>query len=104
MQIKIPYNVSSKDAATLGIGLFTVGQSLYQSLGLPLPTQPATERFPILIYGGSTATGTLAIQFAKLYAEIFTLPTCIFCLQNLETITILDLFILVFVLIQYFSI
>ena len=44
----------------------TVGQSLYQSLKLPFPTQPAHQPFPLLIYGGSTATGTLAIQFAKL--------------------------------------
>ncbi len=44
----------------------TVGQALYQSLKLPLPTQPARHPFPLLIYGGSTATGTLAIQFAKL--------------------------------------
>lgn len=68
VQIKIPDNVSSIDAATLGVGIFTVGQALYQSLGLPLPTEAAKEPFPVLIYGGSTATGTLAIQFAKLYA------------------------------------
>jgi len=44
----------------------TVGQALYQSLKLPLPTQPAECALPLLIYGGSTATGTLAIQFAEL--------------------------------------
>lgn len=42
------------------------GQGLYQSLGLPLPTAPATEPIPLLIYGGSTATGLLGIQFARL--------------------------------------
>lgn len=41
------------------------GQGLYQSLKLPLPGSPATESFPILIYGGSTATGVLGIQYAK---------------------------------------
>ncbi|KAI9341359.1 chaperonin 10-like protein [Obelidium mucronatum] len=69
IQSKIPENLSFEEAATLGVGIFTVGQGLYQSLGLPLPstTQPVTATGnTILIYGGSTATGALAIQFAKL--------------------------------------
>jgi len=45
---------------------FSVGQALYQSLELPWPTSPAKEAFPILIYGASSATGALAVQFAKL--------------------------------------
>ena len=61
-----PSSMSSEEAATLGVGVTTVGQSLYQSLGLPLPTKPASTPFSILIYGGSTATGALAIQYAKL--------------------------------------
>lgn len=69
VQLKIPDSLSFEEAATLGLGTTTVGQALYQSLGLPLPDQPAKEKFPILIYGGSTATGTLAIQFAKLYVK-----------------------------------
>lgn len=66
IQLKIPEGVSFEDAATLGVGITTIGQGLYQSLELPLPTEPSKERFPLLIYGGSTATGALAIQFAKL--------------------------------------
>ena len=66
VQMAIPNGVSFEEAATLGVGVFTVGQGLYQSLGLPFPTEPAKEAFPVLIYGGSTATGSLAIQFAKL--------------------------------------
>ena len=63
---KIPDSMSFEDTATLGVGVTTVGQALYMTLGLPLPTEPATTPILILIYGGSTATGTLAIQYAKL--------------------------------------
>jgi NADPH:quinone reductase-like Zn-dependent oxidoreductase len=65
VQYKVPDNVSDEDASTLGVGIMTVGQGLYQSLGLPLP---GTEKLSksLLIYGGSTATGSLAIQFAQL--------------------------------------
>ena len=66
VQMHIPANLSFEQAATLGVGINTVAQGLYQSLGLAWPTEPLSEPIPILIYGGSTATGTLAIQFAKL--------------------------------------
>ncbi|KAF3387451.1 Protein TOXD [Penicillium rolfsii] len=66
LQWKIPEHMSFQEAATLGVGILTVGQGLYQNLKLALPTEPIKDATPILIYGGSTATGTLAIQFAKL--------------------------------------
>lgn len=66
VQTHIPERISFEEAATLGVGIVTVGQGLYQSLKLPLPTEPSKDGTPVLIYGGSTATGTLAIQFAKL--------------------------------------
>jgi NADPH:quinone reductase-like Zn-dependent oxidoreductase len=62
----IPPSVSFDDAATLGAGLSTIGLSLYSSLQLPLPSAPSKEPFPVFVYGGSTATGILAIQFMKL--------------------------------------
>jgi NADPH:quinone reductase-like Zn-dependent oxidoreductase len=62
----IPPSISFEDAATLGAGLVTIGLSLYKSLQLPLPSAPAKESFPVFVYGGSTATGILAIQFIKL--------------------------------------
>ena len=65
VQMKIPDNVSDEEASTLGVGISTVGQGLYQSLGLPLPGS-GDAGFPVLVYGGSTATGSLAIQYAKL--------------------------------------
>jgi NADPH:quinone reductase-like Zn-dependent oxidoreductase len=64
---KIPEKMSFEETATLGTGVTTIGQTLYMTLRLLLPTAPAEKAFPILIYGGSTATGTLAIQYAKLW-------------------------------------
>ncbi|KAI9826261.1 MAG: hypothetical protein M1826_006683 [Phylliscum demangeonii] len=75
LQIKIPENLSFEEAATVGVGITTAGQALYQSLGLPLPTHPAPKPFSVLIYGGSSATGTLAIQFAKL-SGLEVITTC----------------------------
>ncbi|KAJ5648630.1 Protein TOXD [Penicillium lividum] len=73
--MRLPDNLSFQEGATLGVGIATVGQALYQSLKLALPTDPITDATPILIYGGSTATGTLAIQFAKL-SGYTVLTTC----------------------------
>ncbi|KAF5618356.1 toxD [Fusarium sp. NRRL 52700] len=66
IQMKIPDNMSDEDAATQGVALITMGVGLYQHLHLPLPGAPAKEPFPVFIYGGSTAMGISAIQFAKL--------------------------------------
>jgi NADPH:quinone reductase-like Zn-dependent oxidoreductase len=65
---KIPEGFSYEETATLGTGITTVGQTLYMTMGIPLPGEKPAEGSPfILVYGGSSATGTLAIQFAKLY-------------------------------------
>lgn len=51
----------------MGCAIGTIGFGLYKVLGLPLPGEQGDgEQEPILIYGGSTATATIAIQFAKL--------------------------------------
>ncbi|KAF2463086.1 GroES-like protein [Lindgomyces ingoldianus] len=72
LQMRLADNISYTDAATLGVGITTVAQALYQSLGLPFPPAKVSSPTPILIYGASTATGTLAIQFAKLSGcEVF---------------------------------
>ena len=63
---QLPKDLTFEAAATLGVGVTTVGQALYRTLKLPLPTEPSKGNIAILIYGGSTATGTLAIQYAKL--------------------------------------
>lgn len=48
------------------MGITTVGQALCQSLNFPLPQSETTIYDYLLIYAGSTATGSLAIQFARL--------------------------------------
>ncbi|RAK99955.1 zinc-binding alcohol dehydrogenase family protein [Aspergillus ibericus CBS 121593] len=84
LQYRIPDKMSFEEAATLGLGVTTAAQGLYQSLRLALPTEPLQQSLPILIYGGSTATGTLAIQFAKLSGyEVLT--TC--SPRNFEQVT-----------------
>ena len=63
---RIPEKMSDQDASTLGVGMITCGQGLYQAMGLNYPGQEKKTNEYILIYGGSTATGTLGIQCAKL--------------------------------------
>ncbi|CAL5867038.1 uncharacterized protein PFLUO_LOCUS1250 [Penicillium psychrofluorescens] len=68
-QWRIPNNISFQQAATLGVGVSTVIQALYQLLDLKWPKNGLSStdnEGDILIYGGSTATGYLAIQFANL--------------------------------------
>ncbi|KAI0833905.1 putative alcohol dehydrogenase [Hypoxylon sp. FL0890] len=65
VQIKVPDNITDEQAATLGVSTITIAQGLYKHLGLPWPTEPAKEPFPVLIHGGSTATGLYGIQYAK---------------------------------------
>ena len=58
--------MSDEEAATLGAGIITCCQALYKSLGdIPMPGDGLYDGY-LLVYGGSTATGTMAIQYAKL--------------------------------------
>lgn len=100
VQTKIPNGMSYEDAASLGTAIMTVvrdlpihihsssyicistngrlcvkGQGMYKRLKLPLPSEPTRAPFPILIYGGSTATGMVGIQFAKL-SGLQVITTC----------------------------
>ncbi|KAB8346028.1 hypothetical protein FH972_023080 [Carpinus fangiana] len=79
--IKVPAGISDAEASTVGVGITTVGQALYQTLGLPWPDQSdagvagAAAGDAVLVYGGSTATGLFALQLAKL-SGLRVLTTC----------------------------
>ncbi|KAF2150400.1 GroES-like protein [Myriangium duriaei CBS 260.36] len=62
----VPNNLSFEQAATLPIGVITLGLALYKNLGLPLPGHGDGKGQWLLVYGGSTASGSLAIQYGKL--------------------------------------
>lgn len=75
VQMRIPNNLTFQQAATLGVGISTVGLTLYHRMKLNLPNDPVAQPVSILIYGGSSATGSLMIQFAKL-SGYRVLTTC----------------------------
>lgn len=62
---RIPDWMSYEDASTFGVAVATCGGALYRHLKLPMPDQPARKPFYVLVSGGATATGTVAIQLLK---------------------------------------
>ena len=66
--IKLPNSISFEEGASFGVGIGTGILALFRSLALPgSPKDPAKVPKKVLVYGGSTATGTLAIQLLKMY-------------------------------------
>ncbi|EAS31152.1 zinc binding enoyl reductase [Coccidioides immitis RS] len=67
-QWKIPDSLSMKDAVAIGwcvVG--SVGLALFRTMNLPgSPEKPVGKPTYVLVYGGSTASGTIAIQLLKL--------------------------------------
>ncbi|KAJ8096445.1 hypothetical protein POJ06DRAFT_203944 [Lipomyces tetrasporus] len=69
----VPANISDAEAALYPINAVTSAMSLFSvsGFGLPLPGTPGSEGFDyasqkVVIVGGGTNTGKLAIQFARL--------------------------------------
>lgn len=63
--LKLPPSISTEGGATFGAGISTAGLAL-KLLGLPLPDAPVAKPAYVLVYGGSTATATIAIQLLRL--------------------------------------
>lgn len=63
--LKLPPSWTTEAGATLGAGISTAGLAI-RALGLPLPDAPRKSATTVLVYGGSTATGTIVMQLLKL--------------------------------------
>ncbi|KAK5709816.1 hypothetical protein LTR17_019430 [Elasticomyces elasticus] len=64
----VPDGISLEAASAVSCAIGTISYGLHYILGVPFPDQNAVKSGePILIYGGSTATGSMAVQFAKLF-------------------------------------
>ncbi|KAM3502511.1 hypothetical protein MY10362_004805 [Beauveria mimosiformis] len=64
--IKMPSQMPFAEAAAMGNAIFSAGFALFHSLQLPGSlTEKAQQSRWVLIYGGATATGTMALQFLR---------------------------------------
>lgn len=63
--LKLPAGVSTEGGSTFGAAISTAGLAL-KLLGLPLPDAPVEKPQHVLVYGGSTATATIAIQLLRM--------------------------------------
>ncbi|KAE8163276.1 chaperonin 10-like protein [Aspergillus tamarii] len=65
--LKIPPDMPFEAGASMGSAIGTIGLALFKLLALPgSPLHPVQTPMTVLVYGGSTATGTMAIQILKL--------------------------------------
>lgn len=72
--MKVPTSLSIEAAASLPVGISTAGLAI-RLLGLPLPDKPVEKPAFVLVYGGSTATATIAMQLLRL-AGLIPIATC----------------------------
>ena len=79
MRLTPAAKLTPEQAATLATALATCTLSLWSADALALlpstPEQPAEKPLPVLVYGGSTATGTVAIQLLRL-SGLEPITTC----------------------------
>ena len=67
LSIKVPDSMSDEEAASPPAGIVTAGMGVFQKLGLPLPGEgEGGKGEQVLVYGGTSASATLAIQFGRL--------------------------------------
>ncbi|CAH0025857.1 unnamed protein product [Clonostachys rhizophaga] len=74
--LRVPSEMSLTGAVTLGAALLTSSIALWDALQITAtPESPAKDPFPVLVFGGSTSSGTMAIQLLKL-SGIEPVATC----------------------------
>jgi NADPH:quinone reductase-like Zn-dependent oxidoreductase len=78
--LRVPNGFKTEDAAALGSALTTATVSLWEG-GLELPISPddpanADDPVPVLVFGASTATGTMALQLLSLSGASPIVATC----------------------------
>ena len=70
LTFKVPDHMSMEDAASLGTAIASACMVLFSSLGWPLDMlsgcHASEDLPPVLVYGGSTSTGTMILQFLRL--------------------------------------
>ncbi|RBR07274.1 uncharacterized protein FIESC28_10773 [Fusarium coffeatum] len=75
LSFKIPTNTSPAQAASVPLAANTAWLALFSDDSLAYRCDRATEKAPLLIWGGNTTVGYFAIQLAKLY-NIEVATTC----------------------------
>ena len=67
MTLEMPDDMSFEVGAGMALRIATSAMALFHSLQLPssLLEKPTEEHFDVLVYGGATSTGTMAIQLLK---------------------------------------
>ncbi|KAI0471293.1 GroES-like protein [Xylaria cf. heliscus] len=74
--IKFPKELGALQASTFGAAMATTWLALWGHLSIPAsPSQPTSSPFDVLVYGGSTCCGTMAIQLLKL-SGVRVVTTC----------------------------
>lgn len=65
---KLPDNISSKDGATLLMGIATALVAFGTDFGLPVPTgKPQNQESALLVWGGASSVGVMGVQLAKAF-------------------------------------
>jgi NADPH:quinone reductase-like Zn-dependent oxidoreductase len=77
MAFKMPDTMTMAEGASMPLRVATASMALFHSLGLEssMLETPTKEKLTVLVYGGATSTGTMAIQLLK-KCGVTVLTTC----------------------------